>query len=449
MRRLYRWRSRSPRALDLLTLETSVWFPQVTAEVVREMARLGGPCWDALIRRVAPHLQPRCSPAAWYLAQRDQGRDDWLEALKHRDDRVRRVALDQLAAWVDERKVRHALLDQLLDQTHPPFQEAPALRAGLVLRRATRDEFFQQTLPDLLELAENGGQLRGGAVALALRPGEAPAPLLVSCLHELAQGGMVYPEVLQELAAQPDGEAALGESWKDWRSAIMHPKESVEPAKVGTDETPPLSEEGLRNLHRAIGPAVARWSPDERRQFGLLLTGKEVTRALCEAAWDHPQAMLERLEQSTDLWLSPDDELHLGEAAVRHPSLRAALLARWERCKDDHERSTFPGGALSALVARGDETAAEAYAQWLRTTFWLQGSFVSVFLSPAALRHPTVRPVAIERARDAWAGIQGRERRGRGAHALVGRHDGERAEHPPPGLGERHRFEIRDPPLRP
>jgi hypothetical protein len=100
--------------------------------------------------------------------------------------------------------------------------------------------------------------------------------------------------------------------------------------------------------------------------------------------------------------ITPDAELLLGEATVRYPALRSALLDRWERQHSDLERSLFPGGALAGLIARGDEEAAEIYARWLRVTLWLRTGFKSVFLSPTALRHPLVCPVAIEQALDTW-----------------------------------------------
>jgi hypothetical protein len=68
----------------------------------------------------------------------------------------------------------------------------------------------------------------------------------------------------------------------------------------------------------------------------------------------------------------------------------------------EHERPLFPGGALVSLIARGDQEAAEVYARWIRVTLWLSTGFQSVFLSPTALRHPLVRPAAIEKALDTW-----------------------------------------------
>ncbi|HEX8703406.1 MAG TPA: hypothetical protein VF815_31510 [Myxococcaceae bacterium] len=387
---------------NLLTVETSTWIPQASTDVTREMARLGGPCWDALLRRLKARLSPRCEPAEWYLAQDKRSLGWWLEALKHVDPKVRCVAIERLGAWVDDLRVRDALLSLIADETYPPFDEPPALRAGLVLRKATRDEAFQEMLPELIGLAQDGGQFTGGAAALALRSTEAPAPLLAKCLHALSIAGKVYQEPLQELAALPEGETALNERWKNWRDADSQPETPPTSLTTSVGDTPPLSVGTLRNLYSALGPGIARWSPEQWNQMGLSPMSFELTRALCEAAWEHPEGILERLKHPGRFSLPLDIEFELGEAAVRHPALRAALLELWERNPSENERSLYPGGALSALVARGDEEAAAIYAQWLRVTVWLRMGFKHVFLSPAALLHPIVRPVAIERALDIW-----------------------------------------------
>ena len=325
----------------------------------------------------------------------------WLMLLKHRDTDVRRVALERLSRWVDAPKVRMALCETLLDQTSPAYREPPALHAGLVLRRARRDEHFHQTLPALIAVAKHGGTLEAGAVALALQPGEAPAQLLARNLYALSRQSLVFPDILEELAALPEGAAALEKVWPDWRNVEhLRPEEPFAPASGPIGDSPPLSQPSLRTMLRAIGPAMAQWSPDERRQFNLSITDQEVTRALCEAAWEHPQGVLERLEAPGELILSPDEGIHLGEAVARHPELRAALLSRWERT-DESERQYFPGEALSLLVARGDDVVAKTYAEWLRVSFRLRG-FTSLSLPPAALQHPAVRPIAIERAKEMW-----------------------------------------------
>jgi hypothetical protein len=387
----------------LLTLETSVWIQRVVGETVREMARVGGDGWDALFRRLLPRLLAQGEPAQWYAAQADQTCGWWLGALKHRDPNVRRVAVDRLSAWVDEPKIREALFQQLADETYSPFSEAPALRAGLALRRAARDENFRGLQPFLIQQASSGGQLLGGAAALALLPGEAPTPLLAKCLRKLHQGIWSYPVIVEELAASPERAAELEAVWMNWRSDTHDSRTMpLEPIVPRAGKLAPLSSWGRRQGLRAIGPAMARWSLAEWQHLGFLVKDHALTLALSEVAWDHPQGMEEWLRHSEAAWLTPDAELLLGEAAVRHLSLRTALLERWRMTQDESARSLFPGGALAALIAGGDEEAARVYAQWLHVTIWLRTGYESVFLSPTALRHPTVRPAAIERAMDIW-----------------------------------------------
>jgi hypothetical protein len=136
--------------------------------------------------------------------------------------------------------------------------------------------------------------------------------------------------------------------------------------------------------------------------MSISLEDREIIQALCESAWEHPQAMVEVLEQLVEPWVTSEGELHLGEAAVQHPELRKALMANWQRRTGD-ERGSFPGGALAALVARDDLEAVEIYAQWLRETIWLKAPFASPFFSPVAIRHSRVRPVAIELVMDIWS----------------------------------------------
>jgi hypothetical protein len=387
----------------LLTLETSVWLQNEVGEAVRELARLGGPCWDALLRKLAPTLQARGAPAQWYAAQANRDKDWWLEALKHRDLDVRRIAVERLTPWVNDPQVREALIQQLGDSSYSPFSEPPVLRAGLALRGAARDENFQRLLPSLVMQARRGGQILGGAAVLALRPGEAPTRLLADRLQHLHMGLWKYPEVLRELTRSPEAEAEIEAVWQGWRSDLDKPPQLPEGTIEPLDgPIVPLSQQTRRQVMRAIGPAIAQWPPERWQQFSLSFDDRTLTLALCEAAWDHPEGILTWLKDSKASWLTPDAELLLGEAAVRHPALRSALLDRWESRQSEHERSLFPGGALASFIARDDRKAAEIYAQWLRVTAWLRTGFESVFLSPTALRHPLVHPVAVEKALDTW-----------------------------------------------
>lgn len=388
---------------SLMVIETSVWIQKVVGSVIRELALAGGACWESLFKKLTPLLKAHGHPGEWYAAQQGKDSSFWLEALRHRAVEVRQLAVKRLSTCVDEPMVRSALLEQLSDDSMSISRGSPAVEAGVALRSASRDEDFHRILPALVEQAQSGGQLIAGAAALALRPGEAPIRLLAGCLRRLHSGPWHYPEIVRELATSPETEAELTAVWEDWR--VVTPSPQSLPTNSGTSITSPfapLSPIGRRQVSWALAPSLLRWTTDDWQWLERSMDGHVLTRALCEVAREVPQRLVIRLQQSRSWWLPPDAEVLLGEAAASSPPLRSALLDHWNGLEDEHERSIYPGGALAALVAQGDEEAAEVFAQWLRVTVWLNAGLESVFISPLALRHPTVRDVALEHATNTW-----------------------------------------------
>ncbi|WP_147441767.1 NACHT domain-containing protein [Corallococcus exercitus] len=389
-----------------LTLETSSWRAGVFANVSRELLRQDGPPGKALLAKLLPRLRAEGRLADWYAAQMETAPSFWLRLLSQKDPEVRCVAIGKLTAKVDEPLVRGALSEQLLDGTRPHFARVPAYQAGLALRQAKRDDDFAARLPDIAYLAAHGGQLQGGAAALALKPGEVLPAVLVTAFKLMAQGGWVYREVLNELAATDEGRAALELHWPDWNAERHSRPQEIEAPKgeprmaYGSKEAP-LSAATSRQLSRIVSPELVG------RRLGLTLSreflaGPRRAQWVCEEAWDFPEAAVAWLESKERGTLTQASEFLLGEAALRHPSLRKALLELWARSHEERDRQLFPGNALSQLVGSGDEEAARVFAEWLDVTHWLKMAYHRLFLWPAALQHPNVRPVAIQKALETW-----------------------------------------------
>src|SRR5262249_42901794 len=100
----------------LVADETSSWIGDVVAEEARNLAAVGGPCWDALLDRLRS-LAQRFSeePVGWYAAQPERPAADWIPVLLHSAADVRAVAIERLAPHVADENVRGVLVAEIWD----------------------------------------------------------------------------------------------------------------------------------------------------------------------------------------------------------------------------------------------------------------------------------------------------------------------------------------------
>ncbi|WP_434387340.1 NACHT domain-containing protein [Melittangium boletus] len=391
-----------------LTEPTSTWMPERIAEVVQALAREGGPCWDAVLRLLRERLRAPGTFAAWAAALPISHAKEGLVLLRVSDAQARAAITCKLAPYVDEQEVRDALILQLFDAPGYNLRGviSPIL-AGLVLRRARRDEpFAQQVRPALLRFLHWEAQLASGSAAIALLPQEADPQQLAEALALLGMGYPCPREVLDALAATPEGQAAITKTWPEWTRV---------PRGVSLDELPrvpptqdarapaPLTEFVLPVVLQAMGPALARMTPAERLALGIQ-DDTDIIGILCEQAPDHPEGILGALKAGTNPshLLQRDKQLALRDAAARHPPVARALLVLWGRLTSNKVRAHFPGLALDTLVAEGNLEAAHAFADWLTHTFLFNMPTPPLPISLATLRHPIVRDAALARAREAW-----------------------------------------------
>lgn len=393
--------------LLFLTLATSSWIPERVSEAVRELARAGSPCWDALFPRLNKRLIAPGTFASWLAQQPWDDKRRWLRLLSVSDPHARNAVTARLGKWVDDPEVRDALVRQLFDDKGESigFDETVApITAGLALRKAARDEqFTSQVHPTLIDLMKWKNQLVSGSAALALRPGEAAPELLVEALRTLDSGYRFPTDVMDELAASSEGRAALDADWPDWAQSRARAFQQREQAPSrSASRLPPLPSSLRPVALKAMGPMLARMPRAQSLAFGSI-GGMEITSVLCEEASDHPQGVISVLTAASDaLFFHVEAQLALREAASRHPDIARALLELWKSVSTQEQQSRYPGIALDLLVAAGDEEAARAFAVWLERTPIFSVPTSTLPFSAQTLRHPVVLPAALARCRAAW-----------------------------------------------
>jgi hypothetical protein len=397
----------SERLLYYLTLPVSTWLPARAAAEIRMLAHVDNPCWVSLFPNLKERLTERGDVAEWFASQpADTDWRWWLAYLGIADARARTVITARLARWVDEESVRDALVRQFYDDTAELFGQGGApTEAGLALRQATRDQHFEQWIrPLLVMLLNENEQLVAGSAALALKPGEANPHLLVKALRTLAGGYGCPAEVLNELAASPEGRAALDSDWEDWptRSRTGDFRRFTPSMRVPAQNRMPLPTSCLPHVLRAMGPALARMGSEERRALGLK-DDMAVIAILAEEATDHPEGILSVLSDAPEeAVFTINTQLVLQEAVTRSPEVARALLSMWERYHSSDRAYNYPGIALAGRVAEGNADAARVCAAWLEqaTLVLFRMPSPALPLSAKALLHPVVKPVAHKLARD-------------------------------------------------
>ena len=345
--------------------ETTSWVGDTTLDAVQGLLRGAHPLAMALRDRL------------WRLLEIPEGRARWFEVndvgcvhkhvdrLSERDPEVRAAICRKLAAFVDHPVAQRFLAIELFDDQKR--RTRPCIEAGLSLRRATRDLAFKPLQLQLGELLVRGGQLTSFAAALALRPDEAPAEALVEGLRRGGRAGYYFDDILNELVASTDGEAALSAKWPEWRTpnnrlhtAACDPDERVECMPL-----PPPSASTRSRIATGLLGALGMMPPDQLQRFLQLSNVKD---ALSHAADRIPEACLATvLPALVSFGLCRRGRMavqELGQNNIRVAEILREMLIQALNTEAS-VAIDFPGRGLESLVRAGDREAITAYAHWL------------------------------------------------------------------------------------
>lgn len=345
--------------------EGSAWIPAEMARAIRGLARAGGPVWTQLERVVLANLfDPRVDVAGWYARLTTTRPAFWIGLLRHREPRVRVLAVERLRPGIDDTGVRVALWPVLFDERD---QYPPALAVGSALRSAARDELFSEMRPGLQRLLRDGSQIQLGAAALALRPDEADLDRLALGLLAAHNAGGDVSHAVRDLADVPGGAAALDRSiWKDWRTAQYRPPES-EPTIETEGAGPPVTGYVRWDLLRVVAPAMHRLTPE---MLHALVHTHDYSHALSHELEQMEASILPTvIDMMCDHYICLEKIESVVRLARQHPEIGQTLVVRWRRIADSGmDRAAcvrFPGQALAALVEQGCEEAVNALIEWL------------------------------------------------------------------------------------
>jgi hypothetical protein len=384
--------------------ESSRWAWQRASEEIRELERAGGPCWDALRKRLEHPLAVREHPARWFAGIQDRPWQWWATVFFHQDPTVRLVAIDRLSEHADEPEVQELLFLQLFDTSSfsPMSDGLLPTRAALALRKARRPLANQVVLSNLRAEIHRTSLISGGAAAAALLPIEAPPRELVMALQELYRFRRRPPGVVEAIAGLEEGRAVLAELWPGWEKCECEAIEPIPRLEGPNLPIPPLSPAARRQVILALGGAVASLTPQDRERLGLdPATDPAVAYALCEGAREHPEPALALLESNHSFFLTASAGRAIGRGALIHSRLRNAVLEYAERMEPRFHR-VLVGPMLESLVVAGDEDAARRYGQWLLR---FGSEVVPLDLPETPVRvllHPLVRESAVAVALGAW-----------------------------------------------
>jgi len=387
--------------ISALRNEASPWRADRVAEAVSELAKGDGPVWRLLREPLRMVVRDHRRPAD-YFAARSSDPAGVSEMLLHCDPEVRSEGIRRLdgsgPGGID------LLFTMLHDvPTFPRFGAAPAIEAGLALRRAPRD-LLGEYLPALRAISQTPSQLLSTAAAVALRPHEQNRDFLVQAYRRGADGLYLPRAVLEELADDVEGAAALERLWPDWRAYPA--QSSLLQNRAASPSSPELSAPPS-DLTRARLVRVLGSEPVLLVDVTAdVLSGpgsEHFIEAICERAIAHPDLASRILTMGVRAVpvFSYRSSLLLANVAMRHNSVRQALLGLWQQFDAHPEsRSRFPGRALEHLVGNGDLEAAKVYATWLPYAPFLSGLLDEPAPDPDVFRNSVTRQAAQERLAD-------------------------------------------------
>lgn len=363
--------------------EVSTWIGDSIIDQVKRVARAGGALWDAVLSRMVNRLRPsQDDPVHWY-AGKELHVQDWISALLHRNAEVRTVAVDRLAPHIEDPVIQRMIFLVMSDEGYTLVGAPPALRAGLAWRRLTRDPSIADAFSLLRHRLTSSGQLKAGAAALALRPGEAPSHDIVQALRFLSDSCEIPQFVLDELTSTAEGQDALQEVWPDWtQSSRVTMATGQDRYTQCTGATPPPSSIVRARIVRACSPRLAGMDRATLEIIGArlsmlvsyeLIAGGSVERAL-EQHLEH---------------IPLDAQHELGALLLRSQDTRKRVLGLWP----PPEGRLYPGIALEPLVEAGDDEAAAVYREFLPHSPYAWGILARQPLE-GVLTHPLIRPDA-------------------------------------------------------
>lgn len=397
------------RIVAAATDEVSAWRRRAIADEVSALAAQEGPLWIAVWRSLAPRLLADGSRAAWLATREIVDPAFWMDRIREQDISVRAAATERLARWMDQPNVFFSLVSQVYDQGYEGgLDGSPAVFAGIALRAAPRDQAFVFIRQLLRMVLRQGHQFCAGGAALALRPSEAPAPELLYALKQvtLAVRHPVITRAILDLARKPDGRAWLDEHWPDAPKDETVPAD-IRPPVMFTGDVEPLSYRARADVWHMVAPALQRI--EVRTSFVSRRRELCAIEAACSIAHRAPEAALELLSSSEDLFFPFGAQEALGVAALEQPQIAVALVRRWHDRPATSPPASFPGVALDPLAARGDTDAIRTYAEWLPFNLAMM-PLVPAYCPPsqAALTQPGVRLAAREIARRSWDEVAGK-----------------------------------------
>jgi hypothetical protein len=400
--------------------EESIWIPTLAVGVAQEVARSSRSLWKRLGAVLRAALDDdRGHPARWHLALDAHDAEDWLNALFHNDQAVRNVACRKLSQFSDVHYVRYYLCAMLSDQAAEPFHDLPCISAGHTLRGCTRDEHFNnEILPKIRELLARENQTESGAAAIALRPGEAPAPLLVAGLALFGSGYSVPESVVADLAATPDGHEALQAfpALLDRRSAGFDFVRKVTPLEGGATGGRPLSPRARWNAVLAFLPAPKNMPDtvlaDITGETGLL--NRDTVTATCRAALRDPEIALRLLRSGRALYFEPEAQAALALVVQADKRVFDALVGLWRNAESDRRRTAIPVAAFARVFKAERSVVAPIFAEFLRISESSGLGSPRALWPTECLRDEVVRPHAIARAhQELDAGLTGWDENGK------------------------------------
>lgn len=366
-------------ALRRMLDETSLWVGERVADVL--------PVWLRANRLAARYFLGELqevtvtkgqTPAQWYDAQHFEESGQWFHLLFRRDPDVRSVAAQKLVQWVDDPEVRNVLWWLLEDEGTSGASPSVAMAAGFSLRKAKREERFEERRELLLYWLEHGWQMTRAGAALALLPSEASNEALILGLKEGLMGsGQVVPrEVVEAIAASEAGRIALEQHIPNWKEM---PEQWVRPwAPLGKKAipAPPFSDEVRRRFLKAATP-ILDIAGEVFLQKLHASDARGLFMAACDLALTKPKLaiwVLDHLDPRWPPWVEDMPSLSLGRAAAEHPDLRNALMRFWTRAEEQSRTApysglgNFPGRAFELLIPQGDTEAISSYGKWLQIT---------------------------------------------------------------------------------